>query len=222
MHVYCFCGFVRIYLLSCSPKVKISSRTHPNESVHWISSEFWRILTLSLSCQKPFWSFNLIINGGTSSLQCFFKNFPWNCLHTKDVLLANEDSVHFLDQKTLFCLFYFKMIMLCFQRHSDLKFLDTVCHLWFVLFFIRTSFLKLYFKEINLFKSVLSFMKFNEMQFNRGLVMHFIGQTNFTGGVYNSGWDGSIIDHQQSHSILKLNIKWFSPEVEQLHNAFLR
>lgn len=60
------------------------------------------------------------------------------------------------------------------------------------------------------------------MQFNRGLVMHFIGQTNFTGGVYNSGWDGSIIDHQQSHSILKLNIKWFSPEVEQLHNAFLR
>lgn len=26
------------------------------------------------------------------------------------------------------------------------------------------------------------------MQFNRGLVMHFIVQTNFTGGVYNSGW----------------------------------
>ena len=59
-----------------------------------------------------------------------FKNVPCNCLHTKDVLLANEDLVHFLDQKTLFCLFYFlKMIMLCFQRHSDLKFLDTVYHL---------------------------------------------------------------------------------------------
>ena len=63
-------------------------------------------------------------------------------------------------------------------------------------------------------------MKFNEMQFNRGLVMHFIVQTNFTGGVYNSGWIDCRSPTMPFN--LKLNIKWFSPEVEQLHNAFLR
>lgn len=56
------------------------------------------------------------------------------------------------------------------------------------------------------------------MQFNRGLVMHFIVQTNFTGGVYNSGW----IDYRSPTKPfnLKLNIKWFSPEVEQTPQHF--
>ena len=58
------------------------------------------------------------------------------------------------------------------------------------------------------------------MQFNRGLVMHFIVQTNFTGGVYNSGWIDCRSPTMPFN--LKLNIKWFFPEVEQLHDAFLR
>ena len=112
MHVYCFCGFVRIYLLPYSPKVKISSRTHPNEPIHWISSEFWRILTLSLSCQKPFWSFSLIIIGGTSSLQCFLKISPEiACIQRMFFWLMRTRSISLIKKH---CFVYFILKWLCY------------------------------------------------------------------------------------------------------------